>query len=74
MEHGRGMHPGSPDEIESLARAHGAFVELAVTSPDKFRRSDISWTQILIRLPDDGTGALPLPRHIVLADREVIDL
>src|SRR5262249_7871037 len=64
----RAMHPVSRDEIERLARAHGAFVELATTGPDKLDRADISWTQILVRLPDDGTGALPLLRHIVLGD------
>lgn len=64
----RGMHPVSRDELEGLARAHGAFLDQVVSSPDKLGRDDISWTQILIRLPDDGTGALPLLRHIVLAD------
>ncbi|MGO9060948.1 MAG: methyltransferase type 12, partial [Candidatus Binataceae bacterium] len=67
-ESGRGFYPVSRDELERLARAHGAFVELAAISPDMLGRSDISWTQILIRLPDDGTGALPLLRHIVLGD------
>ena len=26
------------------------------------------WTQVAVRLPDDGTGALPLLRHIILND------
>ena len=29
-------------------------------------RSEVHWTQVAIRLPDDGTGALPLLRHIIL--------
>ncbi len=67
-EDGRGMYPVGRDELERLARAHGAFVELAASSPDMLGCDDISWTQVLIRLPDDGTGALPLLRHIVLGD------
>jgi len=67
-EVGRAMYPVGRDELERLAREHGAFVELVANSPDRLNRNDIGWTQILIRLPDDGTGALPLLRHIVLGD------
>jgi SAM-dependent methyltransferase len=65
---GRGMHGVSAGEIEKLARNHGAFVELSVQSKDHLGREDIEWTQMAIRLPDDGTGALPLLRHIILND------
>ena len=34
--------------------------------PGPVRR--FSWTHLAIRLPDDGTGALPLLRHIILND------
>jgi SAM-dependent methyltransferase len=64
----RGMHDVSQAEIEQLARAHGAFVESAGQGKDELVRDSVSWTQILIRLPDDGTGALPLIRHIILND------
>jgi hypothetical protein len=33
---------------------------------DQAKRAGIAWDQILIRLPDDGTGALPLLPHIIL--------
>ncbi len=55
----RGMHPVSEDEVARLARAHGAFVERRVAGEDQQGRADVSWTQMAIRLPDDGTGALP---------------
>jgi hypothetical protein len=64
----RGMHDISKTEIEQLARAHGAFVETVATSKDQLGRASIAWTQLLVRLPDDGMGALPLIRHIILND------
>jgi SAM-dependent methyltransferase len=67
-ERGRVFHDVSSAEIERLARAHGAFVEIAESSSDQLRRPGVSWTCVLVRLPDDGTGALPLLRHIILND------
>ncbi len=64
----RGMHPVTAGEIEDLARNHGAFVERRTESTDRLGRNDVSWTQIAVRLPDDGLGALPLLRHIILND------
>ena len=64
----RGMYDVSQSEIEHLARAHGAFVEVAGLGKDELGRDSVSWTQLLVRLPDDGTGALPLIRHIILND------
>ena len=64
----RSMHPVSEAEVERLAREHGAFVARRVAAPDQQGRSDVSWVQMAIRLPDDGTGALPLLRHAILND------
>ena len=65
---GRGGHPVSLAEVETLARAHGLQVLRKVPSPDLQQRPDITWTNVVLRLPDDGTGALPLLRHLILAD------
>ncbi|MBL6080320.1 class I SAM-dependent methyltransferase [Belnapia sp. T18] len=65
---GRGGHPVSLAEVETLARSHGLQVVRAVPSPDLQGRPDISWTAVVLRLPDDGTGALPLLRHLILQD------
>jgi len=65
---GRAMHAVSPAEIERLARAHGAFVERRVDAADGMGRTGVSWVQMALRLPDDGTGALPLIRHTILND------
>lgn len=67
-ERHRGMYPVSVPEIEKLALGHGAYVELTKKSGDFLGRPDVEWHQIIVRLPDDGTGALPLIRRIVLLD------
>ncbi|WP_426959916.1 HNH endonuclease [Muricoccus radiodurans] len=65
---GRGGYPVSLAEVEALARSHGMEVVRAVPSPDLQGRPDVSWTAVVLRLPDDGTGALPLLRHLILQD------
>ncbi|WP_407927934.1 methyltransferase domain-containing protein [Belnapia arida] len=65
---GRGAHPVSLAEIEALARSHGMQVVRAVPSPNLQGRPEISWTAVVLRLPDDGTGALTLLRHLILMD------
>ena len=65
---GRDMHPVSGAEIEELARQHGAFVERRSDGADLLGRTPLRWEQVAVRVPDDGTGALPLLRHIILND------
>jgi SAM-dependent methyltransferase len=64
----RDMHPVDVTEIEALARAHGVGVLRAECSKDLFNRDELKWVQMVLRLPDDGTGALPLLRHVILND------
>lgn len=64
------MHPTSTSEIEGLARAHGLEVLRAATSSDQGGRAEITWDVMALRMPDDGTGALPLVRGIVLSDEK----
>lgn len=66
----RGLHPASADEVRMLARNHGAFVELEDAADDHLGRPEVRWTHLAIRLPDDGTGALPLLRHVILNDNK----
>lgn len=66
----RGVHPVSQDEVERLARNHGFEVEKVHEAADEQGRSDVRWTCIALRLPDDGTGALPLLRNIILNDQK----
>ena len=64
----RDMNPVDVAEIEALARGHGVAVLQVEYSPDRLGRGEISWVQMVLRLPDDGTGALPLLRHVILND------
>ena len=66
----RGFHPVSAEEVESLARDHGAFVERQTKTRDLYGRDDVRWLRLAIRLPDDGSGALPLLRHVILNDNK----
>lgn len=65
---GRGGYQVSLAEVEVLARDHGMQVLRAVKAADRQGRPGVSWTSVVLRLPDDGTGALPLLRHLILAD------
>ena len=65
---GRGGHAVSLEEVEALARQHGLQVLRVIGTEDLQQRPDITWTSVVLRLPDDGTGALPLLRHLTLAD------
>lgn len=65
---GRVSYSVSLAEVEVLARDHGLEVLRTETSPDAQARAGVSWTAVIMRLPDDGTGALPLLRHLILND------
>jgi SAM-dependent methyltransferase len=64
----RPMWPTSAGEIEVFARSHGLAVIRSVVSPDRLGRPDVSWLALCLRLPDDGSLALPLLRGIILND------
>ena len=68
VEESRGFHPVSAEEVETLARDHGVLVERHTETEDLLGRDEIRWIQMAVRLPDDGTGALPLLRHVILND------
>ena len=65
----RPMHEVSLGEMEALAREHGlAVVKVEHQHGDVRRRPGVSWTTVSMTLPDDGAGALPLLRGIILND------
>ncbi|WP_445193913.1 methyltransferase domain-containing protein [Sphingomonas sp. Tas61C01] len=67
---GMQMHTTSTAEIEGLARAHGLEVLRVATSSDQGGRPGVTWNVMALRMPDDGTCALPLLRGIVLSDEK----
>ena len=66
----RPMHPTSIGEVERLARAHGMEILKVSAANDLQQRDEVSWTSVVLRMPDEGTGALPLVRGIVLGDEK----
>ena len=68
VEKRRGIHPVSLDEIRSLARDHALVEVYQAESADHSGRKNIRWIHIALKAPDDGTGALPLLRHVILKD------
>jgi SAM-dependent methyltransferase len=64
------MHPTSTSEIEGLARSNGLEVVRVAASSDLGGRVGVTWDVMALRMPDDGTGALPLVRGIILSDEK----
>lgn len=62
------MYAVSTEEVEHLARAYGMSILNESRNGDQLGRGDISWVTLVLKLPDDGTGALPLLRHVILND------
>ena len=79
LRHGPGdgereFHPVSREEIEQLARQR-ALVDITPTEARGARadcqgRTGVSWETVCLQLPDDGTGALPVLRHIIVNDQK----
>ena len=69
-EDSRGMHAVGVGEIEKLARDYGATIVRSTSQSVTGPRATSYGRSSLIRLPDDGTGALPLLRHIILNDNK----
>lgn len=64
----RPMHGTSAAEVEALARSLGLEILKVEAAPDLQGRADVTWLSVAMRMPDDGTSALPLIRGIVLGD------
>ena len=64
---GRIMHSVDADELAKFANQFGLSYQL-INEPDKLGRANINWQTVVLHLPDDGTGAFPLLRNIVVND------
>ena len=65
---GRPMEPAAAADIETLAHRYGLQIVCVERREDVSGRRGVSWEIVWLRLPDDGTGALPLLRHVVFND------
>jgi SAM-dependent methyltransferase len=66
----RAMHEVSLHELASLSQQFGLRLIRATESADQLGRAGVSWLTAVLGLPDDGLGALPLLRHLVLVDEK----
>ncbi|MDP5033046.1 bifunctional 2-polyprenyl-6-hydroxyphenol methylase/3-demethylubiquinol 3-O-methyltransferase UbiG [Paraglaciecola sp.] len=68
----RVMYDVSVSEHAQLASKFGLSYELATAKAetDKLGRKEVSWQTVVLTLPDDGTGAFPLIRNIVVNDNK----
>ena len=64
----RGFYPVSSGELEKFARHRALVREFYEGSEDHLARSNVRWETLVFKLPDDGTGSLPLLRHIIIND------
>lgn len=64
----RVFHDIDLGELEALARKRALVTLHARRNADKLDRPDVWWETFAVRLPDDGTGALPLLRHVIVND------
>jgi SAM-dependent methyltransferase len=63
----RPMWPVDAQEVERLGLDHGLALRVATErSEDRQGRSDVRWQTVVLDLPDDGAGALPLLRSVIL--------
>lgn len=64
----RAMHSVSADELKQYAQQQGLSYRLLNSRDDELGRKEVHWETVLLTLPDDGTGAFPLIRNIVIND------
>ncbi|THC39879.1 methyltransferase type 12 [Massilia sp. Mn16-1_5] len=64
----RAMYEVTLPELTAMAHQFGLRLVRTDDSPDKLGRPGISWATAVLGLPDDGLGALPLLRHLILTD------
>jgi SAM-dependent methyltransferase len=65
----RGFHSVSSEEVLEYARRRAVALTARVCVPDQLREH-VSWETLVFTLPDDGTGGLPLLRHIIVNDNK----
>lgn len=64
----RKTYPTTTAELRDLSRSFALEFLQERQSDDQLGREGVQWTTLVFRLPDDGTGALPLIRHILIND------
>ncbi|MEL0658668.1 class I SAM-dependent methyltransferase [Psychromonas arctica] len=65
----RNMYEVSSDALVQMSTKLGLSLLLVTDKkPDVIGREDVSWQTVVLKLPDDGSGAFPFIRHVALND------
>lgn len=64
----RSFHKVSIQEVEHFAKGRALSVQSVSHKSDNQNRGHVSWDTVVMTMPDDGTGSLPLLRHIIVND------
>lgn len=65
----RGFHDTSAEELIGFANRRAISLRSHSTQPD-LTRPGIDWETLVFAMPDDGTGSLPLLRHVIVNDNK----
>ena len=65
----RGFHDTSAEELIGFANRRAIALRSHSTQPD-LTRPAIHWETLVFAIPDDGTGSLPLLRHVIVNDNK----
>ncbi len=65
----RGFHAVAAEEVLEYAKRRAVALTERVSVTDQ-AREHVSWETLVFTLPDDGTGGLPLLRHIIVNDNK----
>lgn len=66
----RSMYPVSVDELAGLSHQFGLNLEKSLHDEDRLKRNEVTWETVILRLPDDGSGAFPTIRNILINDNK----
>lgn len=64
----RSHYPVSVAELEQYAKDRAVVIRSVTAKKDGQGRDYVSWETVVLELPDDGSGSLPLLRHIIVND------
>ena len=63
----RGFFAAPADELLDYAKDRAVTLADRFNEPDQ-ARAHVNWETLVFKMPDDGTGSLPLLRHIIVND------
>ncbi len=65
----RGFHPITAEELIGYANQRAVAFK-SRSEDDDLLRSHVRWETLVFEMPDDGTGSLPLLRHVIINDNK----